>query len=40
MNITEGLQELIGDDSKIYVLGYIDGNNVFQIIRKVESQRW
>lgn len=40
MGITEGLQELIGDDSKIYVLGYIDGNNVFQIIRKVESQRW
>lgn len=40
LDMTDGLKDLIAGKAKIYVLGYIDHNQIFQIINKVEDQRW
>lgn len=40
LGMTEQIKQLCGNKYKIYVLGYIDDNDVFQIISKVKEQRW
>lgn len=34
------LRALTAGKAKIYVIGYIDENQIFQIINKVKDQRW
>lgn len=40
LDMTDDLKGLIGEKAKIYVLGYIDEKQVFQIVHKVKDQRW
>lgn len=40
LDMTDELRALTTGKAKIYVLGYIDGNQIFQIMNKVKDQRW
>lgn len=40
MDMTSALEKLIAGQPKIYVSGYIDDNQIFQVVNKVKSQRW
>lgn len=40
LDMTDELKALTAGKAKIYVLGYIDRNQIFQIINKVKDQRW
>lgn len=40
LSVTDGLRALTAGKAKVYVLGYIDEKQIFQIIRKIKDQRW
>lgn len=40
LGMTDELRALTVGKAKIYVLGYIDKNQIFQIINQVKDQRW
>ena len=40
LSVTEELRALTAGKAKIYVLGYIDENQIFQIIHRIKDQRW
>lgn len=40
MNLTPELDKLFGDKYKIYVRGYIDDNQIFQVVNLESFQRW
>lgn len=40
LGMTDELRALTAGKAKVYVLGYIDENQIFQIINKVKDQRW
>lgn len=40
LDMTDELERLTVGKDKVYVVGYIDGNQVFQIVDTVNNQRW
>ena len=40
MDMNPQIEKLVGSKAKIYVAGYIDENQIFQIVDKVKDQRW
>lgn len=40
MDMTPTLKSLIAGRYKVYVLGYIDENQIFQVVHEAKSQNW
>lgn len=40
MGMTPEVEKLTAGKTKVYVLGYIDKDQIFQIVNTVKDQRW